>query len=70
MAKSKQDDRLSLRRIQEVLCPVTTAGALLANLAFNLKQDKGLPEHVRKSLAECQEQWDEAIRKVPNRWRI
>jgi hypothetical protein len=69
-SKKPKTKTVSLRRLQQVLCPVTTAGAVLANVAFNLKQRKDLPIDIRESLEECQKAWDLAIRRVPNHWRI
>jgi len=68
-AKPKTES-VALKRLRKLLCPVTTAGARLSNAAYNLKQRDDIPEDVRRVLAECQSEWDTAIRQVPNKWRI
>jgi hypothetical protein len=40
-------------------------GAILANCAYNLKQNGRLPEVVRKSLEEAQQAWDATVREGP-----
>lgn len=60
---------VALKRLQKLLCPVATAGARLSNAAYNLKQRDDLPKDVRQVLAECQAEWDAAIRQIPNSWR-
>lgn len=57
-------------RLRKLLCPVTMAGARLSNIAYNLKQREDCPADIRDTLDKCQKQWDEAIRAVPNSWRI
>jgi len=42
-----------------------SAGAKLANLAYNLAQSDALPEDVRASLDDCRKEWDAAVRAVP-----
>ena len=41
---------------------ILTAGAKLANLAFNLSQSSALRAEVRGSLDECRREWDAAVR--------
>lgn len=43
---------------------ILTAGAKLANLAYNLAQSDALPEDVRASLDGCRKEWDVAARTV------
>ena len=66
----KPQATITLKRVRKLVCPVTTAGARLSNIAFNLKQRDDLPPDIVATLAECQQLWDEAVRAVPNRWRI
>ena len=40
------------------------AGTKLSNIAFNLKQNKEIREDYRKSMAECQKEWDKASREL------
>lgn len=44
---------------------IRTAGAKLANLAFNLAQSDALPADVRASLDDCRKEWDAAVRTLP-----
>jgi hypothetical protein len=44
---------------------IHSAGAKLANLAFNLAQSSALPAEVRASLDECRKEWDAAVRAAP-----
>lgn len=45
---------------------ILTAGAKLANLAYNLAQSDALPEDVRASLDGCRKEWDVAARTLPS----
>lgn len=69
MPIKKKTEQVSLKRVRLLLYPVTTAGAILSNVAYNLKQRDDLPADVRQLLEECQAEWDEAIRQLPNKWR-
>lgn len=44
---------------------IRSAGAKLANLAFNLAQSDALPAEVRASLDDCRKEWDAAVRAAP-----
>jgi len=44
---------------------IRTAGAKLANLAFNLAQSDALPAEVRANLDDCRKEWDAAVRAAP-----
>ncbi len=46
------------------LLKLLRAGNLLSNIAYNLKQDKRYPEHIRKSLEEYQKEWDSIKRRI------
>lgn len=61
---------VALKRLQKLLCPVTTAGARMSNAAYNLKQRDDLPEKVRQILDECQAEWDAAMRQIPKSWQV
>lgn len=68
--ENKKAATVSLKRLQKLLCPVTTVGAQLSNAAYNLKQRDDVPADARKMLAELQRAWDDAVRAIPNKWRI
>lgn len=40
------------------------AGAMMANLCSNGKQNWGIPKHYRESMAHSQRDWDAALREV------
>lgn len=70
VTKNKKVATVSLKRLQKLLCPVTTAGAQLSNVAYNLKQRDDVPADAREILTELQRAWDDAIRAIPNKWKI
>ena len=47
-------------RLAEALREASHAGALLANIAYNLAQDESLSEPVRWSLDDARKRWDQA----------
>jgi hypothetical protein len=67
--KTKKRNRLA-EAPAKLLCPVTTVGAQLSNAAYNLKQRDDVPVDAREILTELQRAWDDAIRAIPNKWRI
>ena len=48
------------RSVQRMVRPLLEAGQVLANMAFNMKQDGSIPEGWRKQLATWQAKWDAA----------
>ena len=52
-------------RLKRILFNLCIAGQQLSNIAYNWKQQDDRPEHDRKVLKECQQQWDAASAKLP-----
>lgn len=60
--KGKRLVRISEVRMREIL----TAGQMMSNICFNLAQRDSIPADVRKSMKECQQQWDSKYPKIVN----
>lgn len=54
-----------VRKAEERSEALRSKGTILANCAYNLKQNDRLPEVVRKSLEEAQQAWDATVREGP-----